>query len=161
MATVRRATAEDAPFLRQVLAIAADWRPDAEVRSVVEVMADPALAHYVAGWPAPGDAGFVVDEHRPVGAAWWRFFTEHDPGFGFVDRTTPELSIGVTPGSRGRGLGTALLEALIAEARHQGIPALSLIVETDNPARSLYERFGFVTIDRAVGSHTMVLELTD
>jgi len=36
-------------------------------------MADPALAHYVAGWPAPRDVGFVVDDDRPVGAAWWRF----------------------------------------------------------------------------------------
>lgn len=161
MATVRRATAEDAPFLRQVLAIAADWRPGAQVRAVAEVMAEPSLAHYVAGWPAPRDVGFVVDDDRPVGAAWWRFFTEQDPGFGFVDAATPEISIGVTPGSRRRGFGTALLEALIGEARHLGIPTLSLSVEADNPARSLYRRAGFVTHCRTVGSLTMTLDLTD
>jgi ribosomal protein S18 acetylase RimI-like enzyme len=161
MAPVRRATAEDVPFLRQVLAIAADWRPDAQVRAVAEVMADPALAHYVAGWPAPGDVGFVADDGRPVGAAWWRFFTDQDPGFGFVDSATPEISIGVTPGSRRRGVGTALLGALIDEARHLGIPSLSLSVETDNPARSLYQRLGFVIRDRSAGAFTMILKLTD
>jgi ribosomal protein S18 acetylase RimI-like enzyme len=161
MATVRRATAEDSPFLRQVLAIAADWRPDAQVRAVAEVMADPALAHYVAGWPAPRDVGFVVDDGRPVGATWWRFFTEHDPGFGFVDAATPEISIGVTPGFRRRGLGTALLEALIDEARQLDIPTLSLSVEADNPAHSLYRRLGFVIRSRPVGSLTMILKLTD
>jgi GNAT superfamily N-acetyltransferase len=161
MATIRRATAEDAPVLHQVLAIAADWRRDAQVRPVAEVMADPALAHYVVGWPAPRDVGFVVDDDRPVGAAWWRFFSEQDPGFGFVDTATPEISIGVTPGSRRRGYGTALLEALIDEARRLGIPALSLSVETDNPARSLYQRLGFVTHGHTVGSLTMTLKLTD
>jgi ribosomal protein S18 acetylase RimI-like enzyme len=161
MATVRRATAEDATFLQQVVAIAADWRPDAQVRPVAEVMADPALAHYVAGWPAPRDVGFVMDDRRPVGAAWWRIFSEQDPGFGFVDTSTPEISIGVTPGSRRRGYGTALLEALIDEARQRGIPALSLSVETDNPARSLYQRLGFVTHGHPVGSLTMTLKLTD
>jgi ribosomal protein S18 acetylase RimI-like enzyme len=161
MATVRRAIPEDAPFLQQVLAIAADWRPGAGVRAVAEVMADPALAHYVAGWPAPGDVGFVVDDDGPVGATWWRFFADGDPGFGFVDAATPEISIGVTPDARRRGFGTALLGALVDEARQLAIPALSLSVETDNPARSLYQRFGFVTVDRAVGSLTMILKLTD
>ncbi|HZM37464.1 MAG TPA: GNAT family N-acetyltransferase [Acidimicrobiales bacterium] len=160
MATVRRATAADAPFLQQVLAIAADWRPDARVRTVAAVMADPALAHYVAGWPAPRDVGFVVEDDRPLGAAWWRFFTEQDPGYGFVDPATPEISIGVTTGFRRRGLGTALLEALVDEARHLGVPALSLSVETGNPARSLYQRLGFVTRSRAAGSLTMILKLT-
>ena len=158
MAAVRRATAEDAAFLWQVLAVAADWRADARVRDVAEVMADPALAHYVAGWPAPRDVGFVADEDGPVGAAWWRFFTEQDPGYGFVDAATPEISIGVTAGFRRRGLGTALLEVLIDEARQLGVPALSLSVETGNPARSLYQRLGFVTRARTGGSLTMTLD---
>src|SRR4029453_12329260 len=160
MATIRRATAEDAPVFHQGLAIAADWRRDAQVRPVAEVMADPALAHYVVGWPAPRDVGFVVDDDRPGGAAWWRFFSEQDPGFGFVDTATPEISIGVTPGSRRRGYGPALLEALIDGARRLGLPARSLSVETDNPARSLYQRLGFVTHGHTVGSLTMTLKLT-
>jgi ribosomal protein S18 acetylase RimI-like enzyme len=159
--TVRRATASDGPFLEEMLAIAADWRPGVRVRSVSEIMAEPALAHYVAGWPADGDSGFVAEDGGPVGATWWRFFAEQDPGYGFVDATTPEVSIGVVSEARGQGLGTLLLEALIDEAVLHGLPALSLSVEPDNPAVALYERLGFENVRRFDGSLTMRLNLSD
>jgi ribosomal protein S18 acetylase RimI-like enzyme len=143
-----------------MLAIAADWRPGTRVRSVKEIMADPALAHYVADWPADEDVGFVAEDGSPVGAAWSRLFPEHDPGYGFVDAATPEVSIGVVDEARGRGLGTLLLAALIAEVRRRALPALSLSVEPDNPAASLYQRLGFVTVSRVGGSLTMVLNLS-
>src|SRR5260221_1767505 len=115
VATIRRATAEDGAFLQEMLAVAADWRPDTRGRSVAELMGKPALAHYVAGWPADGDVGFVVEDNRPAGATWWRFFPEHDPGYGFVDDATPDVAIGIVAGARRQGLGTLLLEALIEE----------------------------------------------
>ncbi len=155
----RRATSDDAPFLQEMLAAAADWRPGAQVRPLAEIMGEPDLAHYIAGWPAPGDVGFVVEDGHPLGAAWWRFFTSDDPGYGFVDEATPEVSIGVVATARGRGLGAQLLEALIAEARQQALPALSLSVEADNPAARLYERVGFVPVGRVGGSATMRLPI--
>jgi len=156
----RRATAADAPFLQQMLAVAADWRPDTPVRSVAELLAAPELAHYVADWPRAGDLGWVaVDGAAAVGAAWWRLFTERDPGYGFIDERTPELSIGVVQRARGRGVGTLLMQALIAEAERLALPALSLSVEPDNPAASLYERLGFAPVHRVGGSITMVLPL--
>ncbi len=54
---IRRATADDAPFLRQMLAVAADWRPQTRLRSIAELMAVPDLAHYVADWPKDGRNG--------------------------------------------------------------------------------------------------------
>jgi ribosomal protein S18 acetylase RimI-like enzyme len=53
------------------------------------------------------------------------------------------VDIALLPDFRGRGLGTALLERLIAEADAAGKP-LSIHVEMNNPARPLYERLGFV-----------------
>lgn len=84
MPTIRHATPADDSFLTEMLTVAADWRPGAVVRSVAEIMAEPALAHYVAGWPAEGDVGFVAEDEGPVGATWWRFFSQPDPGYGFV-----------------------------------------------------------------------------
>lgn len=151
VSTIRHATPEDDGFLKEMLAVAADWRPDARVRSVAEIMAEPALAHSVAGWPAEGAAGFVAEDERPVGAVWWRFFPQNDPGYGFVDDRTPEVSVGLVADARRQGIGTALLAALIEEARSRSLPALSLSVEPDNPAMALYQRLGFVPAAPSVG----------
>lgn len=158
---IRPATADDRPALAEGLALAADWRPGARARSVDEVLAEPSLAHYVTRWGGEDDAGVVaVDaDDRPLGAAWWTFLPADDPGYGFVDDATPEVAMGVVADARGRGIGTALLDALVAEARHRALPALSLSVEQDNPAVALYRRLGFVPVETVDGSITMVLRL--
>lgn len=157
---VRPAEASDADFLAQVLVAAAFWRPDGPSGSVSEVLSQPELAHYVAGWPRPGDLGVIaLDGQQRVGVAWVRLLSATDPGYGFVDNATPELSMGVLQAWRGRGVGSRLLDALIAAAREQELTALSLSVERDNYARRLYERVGFRQVDEVGGSLTMLLRL--
>ena len=157
---IRRASVEDALFLSEVLVVAADWWREAP-RLTMEVLAEPALARYVTDWPRQGDVGFIADDKTiPVGAAWWRKFTSLDPGYGFIDEFTPELSIGVLYRARRRGIGTRLLHALIDEAQRSALPALSLSVEPGNPAASLYRRLGFEEVSRSDGSITMALRLT-
>jgi ribosomal protein S18 acetylase RimI-like enzyme len=58
------------------------------------------------------------------------------------------MDIALAPAFRGRGIGTRLLQTLIEEAQASG-RKLSIHVELNNPARSLYERLGL----RAVGEH--------
>ena len=158
-ARIRAATASDATFLRQMLAVAADWRPGA-LRPVDQVLADPALAHYVVGWPREDDFGVVAEDDagRPVGAAWCRRFPADDPGYGFVAPDVPELAIAVVEGARGRQVGRQLLEHLRAEARERAVDRVSLSVERDNPAVRLYASVGFVTVGEHDGSLTMVLD---
>jgi ribosomal protein S18 acetylase RimI-like enzyme len=162
MFVIRPATAADAWFLQEMLTIAVDWRGTPSTRSVRAIMSDPALSRYIAGWPRPGDVGFVADERGvQLGAAWLRLFTEAEPGYGFVDESTPELSIAVVAHARGRGLGSSLLRALIVESRLRAVPAISLSVERDNPALALYERLGFQILHRGDGAITMALSLDD
>jgi ribosomal protein S18 acetylase RimI-like enzyme len=52
------------------------------------------------------------------------------------------VNIALRPELTNRGLGTRLLTALIAESEAAGIP-VSLAVERNNRARSLYQRLGF------------------
>ena len=146
--TLRPASAADRQLLTRMLALAADWRPDAEVRSDEALLGDPHLARYVDGWQRAGDAGVVAldDSSRPLGASWFRFFTSSEPGYGFVDSATPEVSIAVDARSRGRGIGEALLREVCRAARVRGVDAVSLSVELDNPARRLYEKLGFVPV---------------
>ncbi len=157
----RPAEARDASFLAEMLVAAAFWRTDGPSGRVTDVLSHPQLAHYVAGWPRPGDLGVIaLSGQRPVGAAWARMLPESDPGYGFVDPTIPEMSLAVVQAWRGRGVGTRLLNVLIANARKQGLASLSLSVEPDNGARRLYERAGFRQVDQVGGSLTMLLQLS-
>lgn len=148
-AHLRPASAADLPLLVRMLTLAADWRPGVEVRTEQAALDDSHLRRYVDGWPRAGDAGVVALDGscRPLGAAWFRFFTSAEPGYGFVDSATPEVSVAVEPARRGRGIGEALLRELLRAARARGVDAVSLSVEPDNPARRLYERLGFAPLD--------------
>jgi ribosomal protein S18 acetylase RimI-like enzyme len=69
--------------------------------------------------------------------------------FGGRDGLVDELY--VSPGHRGRGLGTRALEAAEAACREQGIRALHLVVERyKDGAQALYRRAGFVAHQRDV-----------
>jgi ribosomal protein S18 acetylase RimI-like enzyme len=78
-----------------------------------------------------------------------------------VDADTPEISVGVAADWRGRGVGRALLDALVATARESGHDALSLSVDRRNAAAlALYRSIGFVqTIGGSAENPTMLLRL--
>src|ERR1035437_2204365 len=156
---IRPADAADGLFLAEMLVAAAFWRPEGPQGKVSDVMDQPELAHYVVGWPQPGDCGVIAEDEHPVGAAWFRFLPASDPGFGFVDAKTPEVGMGVALSRRGQGIGSRLLSSLVAQARSDGLATLSLSVERDNYARGLYERVGFRAVGSAGGSLTMLLRL--
>jgi ribosomal protein S18 acetylase RimI-like enzyme len=147
-------------MLSEALHLAATWRAPGTSRGVEDLLADPALSLYVEGWPRPGDFGVIAEEGGvPIGAAWYRTFAPNRHGYGFIDRSTPEITLGVRAAHRRRGLATELMRALIEHARAEHIAALSLSVEEDNPAVSLYQRLGFETVSRVDNAWTMRLEL--
>ena len=151
---IRKASGRDAPFLRDMVKHAYYWRWGEPAT------ADVPASRYVEGWGRPGDRGLIlIDESFPVGAAWYRLFTEERPGYGFVDERTPELTIAVVPSKRGRGFGEELLSALLEQARSDGHDAMSLSVEKDNPAVKLYERFGFQQVREADSTVVMRADL--
>jgi ribosomal protein S18 acetylase RimI-like enzyme len=157
--SIRKARDDDAAFLSQMLYEAAAWRPGSRA-SAEALLSDPAIAVYISGWGRPGDEGLIAEAAtgEPVGAAWYRLFSPEAHGFAFVDADTPEITIAVCSKFRGRGIGSALLDELIACARRRGHPALSLSVEPDNPALRLYERAAFRVL-HAGKALTMIRQL--
>ncbi len=129
----RPAEADDVGFLATMLGEAAVWRPEKRTPTGEEVMADPRYEMYLRGWPRPGDVGVVAEDDAPVGAAWYRTFTEADHAYGFVGEDVPELAIAVVASRRGEGIGRRLLVALIEASVAQGCPALSLSVQRGEP----------------------------
>lgn len=67
------------------------------------------------------------------------------PGY----RTTVEHTIMVDPSRRGTGLGTALVEALVAHAAGAGFHIMVASIDAENVGSiSLHERLGFVEVGR-------------
>jgi ribosomal protein S18 acetylase RimI-like enzyme len=152
----RPAAAKDFPFLATMLGEAAVWRPDKPTPTADQVLADPRYAMYLTGWPRPGDLGVVAEQDGPVGAAWYRTFTETSHGHGFVADDVPELAIAVVASRRQMGIGRRLLVELIEAGTAAGHPALSLSVNEGNPARELYASLGFVDVSKRERTWTMV-----
>ncbi len=54
----------------------------------------------------------------------------------------------VTPQARGKGVGTALLDGIIAEGKKRGYDSVRLdVIDTNPRARALYERHGFKPVN--------------
>jgi len=153
---VRPAAADDFIFLATMLGEAAVWRPDKPTPTADEVLADLRYAQYLVGWPRQGDYGLVAEQEGPVGAAWYRTFTEASHGHGFVAENVPELAIAVIASRRHEGIGRRLLVDLIEASIAQGYPAISLSVAEHNPARGLYEASGFVPVEKHGSTWTMI-----
>ncbi len=86
---------------------------------------------YAAAFPG-ACAQVLVADGEPLG----RLLTHRQAGITYV------VDIAVAPSRQGRGIGTAVLHAVLDEA---GGP-VRLTVRRDNPARRLYERLGFVAV---------------
>ena len=154
---IRRATKADEQFLWQMLYYAAHMDEDGD-RSADSARTNPNLAPYVANWGEyRTDLGFIAVEPQSglaVGAAWIRPMPPGNPLYNHVAPDTPELAIAVAPGHLGNGIGSLLLTSLLTTAQDL-IPTIALSVRDTNPAKRLYERFGFVRVGHVGTSWTM------
>jgi GNAT superfamily N-acetyltransferase len=158
---LRSVQPDDAALLRELL-YHAIYVPEGEAPPDPEITRRPELARYVEGWGRPGDLGLLALEARgrqPLGGAWLRLWPAGEEGYGYAGPEIPELSIAVLPGWRGAGVGTRLLAHLLAAAQGR-YAAVSLSVSAQNPARRLYERFGFRIFEESGQALVMVRELS-
>jgi ribosomal protein S18 acetylase RimI-like enzyme len=88
-------------------------------------------AHYRTNYP-----GATLDVVEVDGEAAGRLYVHRGPSDIRI------MDIAMAPMWRGQGIGTGLLRDLMAEAEESG-RKLSIHVEQNNPARTLYERLGF------------------
>jgi GNAT superfamily N-acetyltransferase len=140
----------DVRFLRDMLRHAYHWRLSED--------SERPVYRYVSNWGRRGDAGVMALEGpHAYGAAWFRLFTADEPGFGFVDEATPELTIAVVPSRRGKGAGAELLQALLVRAREDGYSQVSL--STAKEQTEFYEQYGFETVRETLHAVTMVARL--
>lgn len=162
---VRDAAPEDAEFLLDMLMEEANWGLP-EPLSRRQLLRDKVLSQYVAGWQRDGDIGVIAVDtggpnglQIPVGAAWLRQFTAGSPGQAYIDDSVPELTLGVTPPHRDRGIELGLIRTIISRARDAGIHRVSVIVADGHPTREIYDAAGFTRVRSDGFGHTLVLDV--
>jgi len=109
---------------------AATW-PEALRRQLLEIQYQARIRGIAENFPAAAQEILLHDGLRA--------------GWAVVDRNGAEIrlvDIAVTPASRGKGIATARIGALLAESDRVGKP-VRLSVVTTNPALALYQRLGF------------------
>lgn len=112
------------------------------------VLQEPSIQNYSKDFGKEDDFCLVSEvQGRLVGAVWVRILSGEVKGYGYVDAATPELAISVRREFRSKGIGTALLDAMLALLQAEGYAQLSLSVQKENPAFRLYTRLGFSVID--------------
>ena len=90
---------------------------------------------YMTQFPA-ADFLIILWHERPIGRL-------------YIERRADEIrgiDIALLPAYRQAGIGTAILQGLLAEAASDGKP-FRIHVEKFNRAQRLYERLGFTTLD--------------
>jgi len=135
--TVRRATAEDAPALARLR-----WQVDNGEGAGVD---RATFLEYFTTWAMDNLAThlpFVAEaDGRLVGVAWLALYPRV-PTPSRLDRRTGDVqSVYVVPEARNAGVGTALLDAVLREARDRELTLVT--VHANERAASLYRRSGF------------------
>ena len=117
----------------------------------------------VTGWPREVQEAFLFEQHEKQHShyrlhfphAEWLIIERGGEAVGRLYLREDQdalhiLDISLLPGHRRQGVGEAILRDVQSQARQQG-RAVTIHVEKNNPARSLYFRLGFeVSADRGV-----------
>jgi len=154
--TIRQLRKKESDFLADML-YEAIFIPEGHDPLPKEVIKDKSLFKYIENWGKDKfDIALVMElNNQLVGAIWGRLLTDENKGFGYVDDTTPELSMAVKNEYRNQGLGTKLIKAIASEYQKIGVEYLSLSVDKANNASNLYKRLGCEIIEETETSWTM------
>lgn len=134
----RKATSSDIAFLSEILVDAAS-ASKVDI-SVGDLSAHPDTYQYVEGFPRGTDIGIIAEKEGAhlLGAAWIRLLPTDAHA---INEPLPELTMGVVPEYRQRGIGKRLMEELYKAASAMGISKIALGVHQNNlPAIGLYKQ---------------------
>jgi ribosomal protein S18 acetylase RimI-like enzyme len=141
--SVRRARDEDRSFI-QALGVQTALQTVSPVRALTQSVAQQAYHRLMKLCEErPGTVIFIAESDAQRAGFLVMLtdmpddITQHEQAF--------IAYVAVVPSQRGRGVGSALLQAAIAEGEERKLPHLSLMVSADNvEAKGLYESEQFV-----------------
>ena len=103
-----------------------------------------------------GDVCYVAEcEGKIIGAVWVRIMND----YGHVSDDMPSLAISLLPEYRNNGIGTALMKKMLSSLSELGYKGVSLSVQKQNYACSMYRKLGFKTIQEKDEEYIMVFSM--
>lgn len=125
-----------------------------------EIIHQPELAVYIEDFGQPDDVCLVAESQGHIlGAVWTRILAGKVKGYGNIDDGTPEFAISVKKEFRHQGIGSRLMQEMIALLKDKGYEKTSLSVNKDNYAYQMYRNLGFRVVKEQDEDYLMVLEL--
>lgn len=118
----------------------------ADLATVNQLMSEAFEPRFGEAWTPGQCLGMIA-----LPGVWFSIAWQDDRPAGFalarvVADEAELLLIGIAPAMRRRGVGTALLRSIVADARERGATALHLEVRANNDAIQLYRAEGFEKI---------------
>ena len=122
-----------------------------------DIIYQPDLQVYVKDFgEREGDVCYVAEcEDKIIGAVWVRIMND----YGHVSDDMPSLAISLLPEYRNNGIGTALMKEMLRSLRDLGYKGVSLSVQKQNYACSMYRKLGFKTIEEKDEEYIMVYSM--
>ena len=152
---IREIRQEEYPILDEFL-YEAIFIPDGVEAPLKSIIRQPELQVYVSDFGKKDDCCLVAEVNGIiVGAVWTRIMND----YGHVDDTTPSFAISLYKDFRGQGIGTVLMEEMIALLRERGYQTASLSVQKENYAYRLYLKVGFIVVEENEEEYIMVCDL--
>ena len=119
-----------------------------------DIIYQPDLQVYVKDFgERKGDVCYVAEcEGKIIGSVWVRIMND----YGHVYDDMPSLAISLLPEYRNNGIGTALMKKMLSSLRKLGYKGVSLSVQKQNYACSMYKKLGFKTVQEKDEEYIMV-----
>jgi GNAT superfamily N-acetyltransferase len=139
---VRRGTAEDAPSLAR---LRWRWRADERGEQASGPVDRATFVEFLTAWIVdhlPTHLPFVAEVDGRLAGMAWLMLSDRVPGVTNMDRRMGDVqSVYVVPELRGGGVGAALMDAVLAEARARELEFVT--VHSSERAVPMYARAGF------------------
>lgn len=158
---IRKWKKSDFQFLKEMLFYAVYWNEENTTKQLEKLFDKPEIEKLLHRFgDREGDYSLIAEENGiPLGAVWYRYWTDNNHSYGYVNKNTPEIGIGVKSEYRGNGIGKKLMNEIIKNAKLKGIKQISLSVAPENFARHMYENIEFIYLETVGTSWTMVKSL--
>ena len=151
--TIRKIQKQEYPlldnFLYEAIFVPEDIEPPPKT-----IITAPELQVYIEHFgESKDDLGLVVEvDCKVVGAVWVRIMND----YGHIDDKTPSLAISLYKEYRGFGIGTVMMNEILALLKAHEYKQVSLSVQKANYAAKMYLKIGFEIVRENEEEYIMV-----